>query len=91
MRFTPPFLRRIAFLFFRQRVEIIHHVTNRFELGESLVRNHDTVVVFESHEELEDVQGVGSEVFLNLCVEGDAGGIYAQLTREYGFDFVVHG
>lgn len=40
------------------------YVGDCFEFCEGLVRNHNSVLVLDSHEKLENVKGIGPKVFL---------------------------
>ena len=70
--------------------EIGDYVGDGLEGGEGLVRNHNSVLILDAHQQLEDVQGVRPQVFLDEGLGSDFGGVQTKLLRQDGLYFFKH-
>ena len=59
-------------------------------VAEGLVRNHNSVLILDAHQQLEDVQGVRPQVFLDEGLGSDFGGVQTKLLRQDGLYFFKH-
>jgi hypothetical protein len=68
---------------------ISNDVTNGLKLLSLLVRNVDAEFFLKRHDELDGVEGVGTEVFDELGLWSDLFGVHAELFNDDVFDLVL--
>ena len=71
-------------------LEVGDDVSDGIERRGRLVRDDDPILVLDTHEELEDVQRIGAEVFFYLRLQRDNRRVHAQLPGQDGLDFLIH-
>ncbi len=72
-------------------LDVFDHVSDALELLSILVGNFDSEFFFESHDELDGIERVGTEVFDEGCAGGDLLGCDAELLDNDFFDFFFDG
>jgi len=72
-------------------LDVLHDIADLLELLSILVRNLDSEFFLESHDELDGIEGVGSEILNEGGIDGDLFSGHAELLDDDVADFFFDG
>jgi len=70
--------------------QVANDICYGFKLGQGLVRDNNSVLVLNAHQQLQDIQGIGPEVLLDEALRGNFGGVQPELFGQDGLYFLKH-